>query len=391
LYSSSIRKLEANTSTTSAKLDAVIFLITQFLQSSPISSALVSCDDPKRARQSEASINIEDWTTFAGKLVSSNESLVPAAKSEKQQSVTTPTHDTLAPPYEPDSNFRRQSLFSNDPELEQVQDFFHQRWGDQEDKYLQQLELKPWRTPTDHPDYKFIPYLRNRASEAFEAQNYKVAKSSLLKILDRSPKLYGPHYEWRDDTIRMLVISCVRSGDWEEAERHMGKSFMERDQTLEDLAMDFFSSGKRNEATRICLAVPFKERVKVLQRLARSYLRDNKWKEAKSVLSELLYREQPSEDVRLDWLYSLAEVYLELKDLERAKKCALSVYEARAKVLGDGHALYYEALSLLVKICEKQGDGDCCGFYQDLLRSDSHSTFPVEEKLIPQHDRKSNN
>ena len=344
-----MRRIESDTSDLSRKLDLTIFLISQFLQLLPTQPDGISFQSGGHSLD-----RIEDWTKYASKLISSTETFSLSGAVE-----------------------------TSDPEtieqVEQARQFVHERWDDQENEYLKQLNELPSQSPLDSPDYRFIPFLCERAYRAFEAKDFTAARSSLKKILERSPKIYGPHFEWRDETLRMLVIACVRLGDWDEAEIHMCKQFKGREQTLEDLAMDLFLRGKRDDAAKICLGNTegkrFAGREAVMELLAMSYLRDKQWNEAKRVFSELLYSEQPEENIRLQRLQTLAEVHLALKDYENAQKCCMSVLDERRKRLGEGHVLYYQSVELLVQIYEKtgRGDSDEAAFFKDQLATDSHS------------------
>ena len=356
--SSSIRRLEADTTLLSSKLDTAIFLITQFLQFLPLSNQVASGENGSTS-DSRPAINLEEWTQFAGKLVSSGETLV-ASKSGESQGVEE----------------------SGEAQMEEVKEFFHERWDNQEDEYLKRLREQPYRSPLDHPDHKFIEFLRNRAYQAFEAKDYTAAKLSLQKILKRSPIIYGPHFEWRDETLKMLVEACVNLCDWEEADIHMRKQFKGRDETMEELAMELFLRGKKDEAAKICLGGEgkrFKEREAIMELLAKWYIGEKKWNDAKKVLSDLLFTEKPNEDIRQQRLHNLAEVYFALKEFENAKKCCSSVFEERKKRLGEGHVLYYQSVELLVRISEKQGDSHEAEFYKGLLATDSHSTHSLKQ------------
>ena len=163
-----MRQIEANTSDLSIKLDRTIFLISHFLPLSPLLSQLSTSEDKSANGDVGAEIDVDDWTRYAGKLVSSGETLL--------------------------SSGRRFSLVAEDTDEAQFQQFFHERWDNQEDEYLIRLRERKGRSPLDNPEHDFIPFLRNRANEAFDAKDYAAAKMSLEKILQRSPKIYGPHF-----------------------------------------------------------------------------------------------------------------------------------------------------------------------------------------------------
>jgi len=355
-----MRRIEANTSDLSTKLDKTIFLISQFLKLLPASQILADAQPQDNDLKHQVKVDLENWTALAGQLVSSNENL------------ESPTANRL-------------SIVDPESQLDDVQSFFQEAWNDQEEAYLRELKEMPRRSPRDHPDHRFIPFLRRRASEAFDAKNYKAAKMSLKKLLERSSKMYGPIFEGRDDALRMLVICCVKLEDWEEADVYMVTQFKQRDQTMEDLAMDFYLRGKRDEASKICLGgdrgKKFAGREAVMDLLSASYIRDNKWTEAKKILSDLLFTEQPEDYIRLQRLHDITQVYFALRDYEAAKRCGKTVLEERGRRFGEEHVSYFQSASLLVQICEKSGDFDEAAFYKELLDSDAHSIPTFNEDL----------
>jgi len=351
-----MRKIEANTSDLSGKLDTTIFLISRFLELVPISSQFPNSIEPPEPSSpiAPAKIDLDSWTTLAGKLVSSSETL--------------------------DAPNARLSKFDPESQLADVNSFFQECWNDQEEEYLRELKQLPWRSPLDHPDHKFIQFLRTRAVEAFDAKNYRVAKMSLQKILVRASKMYGPLFQGRDETLRMLVICSVKLGDWEDADKYMRTQFKQRDETMEDLAMDLFLHGKRDDAAKICLGgeegKKFVGREAIMDLLVASYMKDRTWAQAKRILSDLLFTEQPEDYIRLQRVHNLAFVYFHLREYESAKSCAKAVFEERAKRFGESHISCFQSAGLLVQICEKNGDADEAAFYKTLLESDTHSRSP---------------
>lgn len=319
---------------------------------------------------SHGMVDIDNWTNMVGKLISSAETLVTVKQSEQKL-----INDTSGEHIE---------QYTSETQMEEVQEFFHNCWDDQENEYLTQLEQRPRRSSADHPDHKFIPYLCMRASKAFDAKNYAVAKVSLLKIAKKSVPLYGALYPWRDETLRMLVICCVKLKVWEEAENYIRQSFEGRDQTLEDLAMDFLVRQNKHDAAKVCLGYRFEGREKVMQLLASSYIRERNWIEAKKVLSDLLFTEKPADDIRRQRLHDLAEAYLALREVENAKKCCMNVFNERAEALGESHILYYQSVKLLIRICEKMGESDEVEYYKRMLESDSHGMSVISKANINQ-------
>lgn len=355
-----MRRIEANTSDLSAKLDKTIFLISQFLQLLPVSQPTADANPPDNATP-RLKIDIENWTTLAGQLVSTSETLETPATADN-----------------------RISKFDPEVQLDEVQSFFQEAWNDQEEAYLRELKQLPRHTrgdPKDDPDHRFLHFLRQRASEAFEAKNYKAARVSLKRLLERSPKVYGPYFEGRDEVLRMLVICCVRLEDWEEADQYMVIQFQGRDQTMEDLAMDFYLRGKRDEASKICLGgergKKFVGREAVMDLVAASYIRDKRWAEAKKILSDLLFTEQPEPYIRLQRLHEITQVHFALRDYDSAKSCGEVVLNERRMRLGEEHILYYQSAALLGQICEKNGDSLEAEYYKTLSDSDAHSNPPL--------------
>lgn len=171
----------------------------------------------------------------------------------------------------------------------------------------------------------------------------------------------------------MSVVVCIRLRDWEETDKYVHQQFKGRDQTLEDLAMDYYLHGKRDDAREICLSTKFEGREAILQLLATFYVREKQWKEAKRVLSGLLFTAQPHDNIRHQRLQSLAEVYMALKEFENAVKCCNCVFEERQKLLD---ALYYQSVGLLVRAKEKLGDTHVAAFYKTLLDTESHGRYP---------------
>ena len=343
-----MRRLEMNTSVLSIKLDRILFLISNFLPLSPLSLEDATPGEKSTSNDTRIPIDIEDWTRYAGKLVSSGETISGTG--------------------------RRFSAFPEDTEEAQFQQFFHERWDNQEDEYLMRLRERPRKSPLENPEQEFIPFLRHRAEEAFDAKDYTAAKLSLQKILYRSPRIYGEHFEWRDETLRMLVVVCIRLREWDEAKKYVSQEFKGRDQTLEDLAMDSYLHGKRDDTREICLTTKFRGREAILQLLAGFYVREKQWNPAKQVLSALMFTTQPLENVRHQRLHTLAEVYFALKEFESAKKCCNCVFEERQKLLD---VLYYQSVELLGRISDKLGDRHLAAFYKTHLETESHGEPPL--------------
>jgi ankyrin repeat protein len=119
-----------------------------------------------------------------------------------------------------------------------------------------------------------------------------------------------------------------------------------------------------------------------MQLLATFYIGEKKWKDAKKVLSDLLFFEKPEDHIRERWLHDLSEVYLALGEFENARKCCKNVFESREKRLGEGHVLYFQSAELLARISHKEGDLLEEAFYRNLLASDSHGMNSSIIKLI---------
>src|SRR5947207_13418471 len=72
--------------------------------------------------------------------------------------------------------------------------------------------------PTDM-DHKLILNSRTTASIAFDAENYDDAEEYLKKIWEQSLAKYGPKFEWRETTQRMLFVVAEKKGNWQELQK----------------------------------------------------------------------------------------------------------------------------------------------------------------------------
>src|SRR5271154_6335040 len=105
-----MRRVEANTSDLSAKLDRHIFVTSHFLQLLPPVIEVSELGEKGLEDKTRIPVDVEDWTRNAEKLVSSGETLTRAE--------------------------RRFSQLDGDAEEAQVQRFFHKRWDNQEEEYF---------------------------------------------------------------------------------------------------------------------------------------------------------------------------------------------------------------------------------------------------------------
>ena len=209
----------------------------------------------------------------------------------------------------------------------------------------QQIEPAVTRTETidlivrDHDD--FLHFLRTTATDAFDAKDYKNAREKWLRLIDKSMTMYGVKFPGRSTALRMLLISCLKLNIWAEANKYMLEEFDGRDQVIEELAMEFYTHGKRNDARKLCLGRRFEGKSKIMELLYTSYIQDKRWSDAKIMLLELLELTK-DKTLKTGLEHSLAEVYVELKQYSEAKDSCLRAYQARATTEGKGTVLYYQ-------------------------------------------------
>jgi ankyrin repeat protein len=91
-------------------------------------------------------------------------------------------------------------------------------------------------SPDDHPrtiDYKNngVALQRKEAVKKLEAAQYAEAAILLNQVLEKSNKLYGSDYYWRETTQKMAVRACWEQGKWDEAERHLLQISADHDRT----------------------------------------------------------------------------------------------------------------------------------------------------------------
>jgi hypothetical protein len=88
----------------------------------------------------------------------------------------------------------------------------------------------------------------------------------------------------------------------------MSQQFQDRDQTIENLAMDYYLRGKLHDTATICTIATFKGCDAILQLLATFYFSHKQWKDTQKILSALLSMAQGDKDVHHKRLQMLAEV-----------------------------------------------------------------------------------
>ncbi len=182
---------------------------------------------------------------------------------------------------------------------------------------------------------EFLHFLRTTATDAFDAKDYKNARAALLKLIDESMTMYGVKFPGRSIALRMLLISCLKLNIWAEANKYLQEEFDGRDQVMEELAMEFYTHGKRNDARKLCLGRRFEGKSKIMELLYASYIEDRRWSHAKVMLLELLELTK-DKALKTSLEHSLAEVCVELKQYSEAKNFhAFELYQARVDSLRE--------------------------------------------------------
>lgn len=76
-------------------------------------------------------------------------------------------------------------------------------------------------------DFYVIKKLRQLALREFKIANYAQAEKHLVNVRDESVKKYSQRYAWKDETIEMLAVSCIRQKKFVEAEAILEESLTE--------------------------------------------------------------------------------------------------------------------------------------------------------------------
>jgi ankyrin repeat protein len=101
---------------------------------------------------------------------------------------------------------------------------------------------------------------------------------------------------------------------------------------------------------------PFDGRNELLELLAISCWKQNKWGEARNSLLELISVGDVRYDGELRLVHTLAEVYMAEGDLNKAANYGFQAVKGRRSAFGKGNVLFLDSVALLVEIYEAKGD-----------------------------------
>jgi ankyrin repeat protein len=215
------------------------------------------------------------------------------------------------------------------------------------------------------------------AAATFGTGDYVKAEPILVWVLNESD---GRDFEWIDDTICMLLEVYFRMAKWNQVNDLVSQEFEGRDGVLEKLGIKFCQERRWNDVERI-LRYDFKGKETVMIRVARSYIGNHKWDDAKTHLVELMKFQSENSQAGLERMYILADVCWTKKDLDDARYWCLRAVQGKQTLLDKTHALFFQFISLLVRICEAQGNKIEANAFKALLASSSSGTGGILPQL----------
>jgi tetratricopeptide (TPR) repeat protein len=196
-----------------------------------------------------------------------------------------------------------------------------------------------------------IQHWRKSAKSKFDAGEYAAAENCLQKVVRRSETTFGPQFEWRDETMKLLVQALSRQGKWNE--------------------------------THLLLQQKFKGREETMEQIATRCRKECNWEQAEKLLLDLWNhptepRDQNARSQRSMRLkYAFAEVYFGKKDYENAEQwCHRAVREIKAN-LGMKDPLFYESICLLAEVYKANGDAEEAEAYRALIRPGFFGMSPL--------------
>jgi len=190
------------------------------------------------------------------------------------------------------------------------------------------------------------------ALECFTRKDYLTAEPILVALLSQSEASYGVHFPWRDQTLEMLATTYWNLNKYEQAEKLFDKPFKGRAKLMEELAIDSVTTGRRNSADRI-LSHHFEGKESVMEMYMQTCLNEQRWKEAKGLLVELL-KDETDEKIRVERKQSLARVCFSLGEYSEAEAWCLKVLLA-LDTQNENRAAFYESIRLLARIFNAEG------------------------------------
>jgi len=183
-------------------------------------------------------------------------------------------------------------------------------------------------------DFRILQNQRHEATRKMESGEYSAAEFLLIQVIEKSNKLYGTDYYWRDTARTMLVRGYMEQHKWDEAERELLQIAAEQEQnnrpresaeTKHNLALLAFTKGDYIRAESYCQQAIFDK----------THVLGNAWDHSVYVSMELLVQILQANNDTVK-----ASVYEEkLKDgtwmRERnaiSKLCVMSAFKASVEI-----------------------------------------------------------
>jgi len=208
------------------------------------------------------------------------------------------------------------------------------------------------------------------AKSTFALGDYTKAEPILVWVLNESD---GRDFDWIEETISMLVEVYFRLQKWTQVNELVNQKFDGRDVVLEKTGNKFCQERRWNDCERL-LRYDFEGKENVMIRVARSYIGNQKWDDAKKHLVDLMAFQSESTTAGLERMYILADVCWTKKDLDDARYWCLRAVQGKHTLLDKSHALFFQFISLLVRICQAQGNNIEANAFKALLTSSSSGT-----------------
>ena len=206
-------------------------------------------------------------------------------------------------------------------------------------------------------------------STKFAAREYAKAEPFLDRVLKES----DAQSDWREETMRMLVLIYGKTGRLSEASELLNQGFDGRDGTIETLAGDLCQERRWEEVVKL-LHYEFQARENMLERVSRAFVIDEKWSDARSVLIELMRYGGEETMKGLERMSVLAEICWRKGDLEDTKHWCITAMRGEKSVLDKGNPLFAQFVKMMVQVCETQENADGAAEYKALLSFDVQCT-----------------
>jgi lipopolysaccharide biosynthesis regulator YciM len=200
---------------------------------------------------------------------------------------------------------------------------------------------------------------------------------SKLKNVEEIMNKFGEHYEGKQRTLDMLISAHCERNKWEEAENLILKhtDAQTRDQGLGGLALRCSKESHWNMAKDILLKhTSFEGRDKTLKLVASLCYQNGELRVAEELLREHVKCMMENDVQCLESLHILADLYLQMGELELAVTHGKRALEGRKKTVGRRHRLFLESVLLIVEIYIAKGDIIEADGYTALV-SPSHEYF----------------